>query len=81
MLKRTYFTLKPFCINCLYFIPHTNYPYDPLPSDQIYGKCRKFSEVDLVTGIVKYEYARVCRVDKCGPSGTQYIKKLESFIN
>ena len=80
MLRRTCITLKPFCINCVYFIPHTNnYPYDPIPSDQLYGKCSKFSEVDLVTGIVKYEYARVCRVDKCGPTGTHY-KKIEAFI-
>ena len=73
MLRRVYDTAKPFCVNCVYFIPHiNNYPYDPKPSDNLYGKCRKFFDVDLVTGIVKYEYARVCRVDKCGPDGKEY---------
>jgi hypothetical protein len=69
-------TVKPACVNCLYFIPHTNnYPYDALPSDSLYGKCRKFFEVDLVTGNLEYEYARVCRVNKCGVDGKEFIKK------
>ena len=75
-MNRFYSTVKPFCVKCLYFKPHTNnYPYDSIPSDSLYGKCRKFFDVDLVTGEVNYEYARVCRVDKCGPDGKEFIKK------
>jgi hypothetical protein len=50
-MNRFYSTVKPVCVNCLYFIPHkNNYPYDALPDDSLYGKCRKFFDVDLVTG-------------------------------
>jgi hypothetical protein len=67
--------MKPVCVNCLYFIPpKNNYPYDALPSDSVYGKCKKFFDIDLVTGEVTHEYARVCRVDKCGPDGKHFIK-------
>ena len=66
--------MKPVCVNCVHFIPAKNYPYDELPNDSLYGKCKKFFDVDLVTGLVEHEYARVCRVDKCGPDGKHFIK-------
>ena len=75
-MKRLYSTVKPVCVNCVYFLPHTNnYPYDALPCDSLYGKCKKFFDVDLVTGNVMHEYARVCRVSKCGPGGKYFINK------
>lgn len=69
-------TELPTCRNCVYFIEHT-YPYDPIPSD--YGKCKKFGEVDLVTGAIEYDFAKSCRdnIDKCGKHGSQYQKKNE----
>ena len=73
MLIRVYSTVKPVCINCIHFIPHkNNYPY-ALPGDS-FGKCRKFFDVDLVTGNLTHEYARVCRISKCGPAGTHFIQ-------
>ena len=30
------------CSNCLHFIEHTNnYPYDPITSNEQYGRCKK----------------------------------------
>jgi hypothetical protein len=68
----------PICINCLHFIEHkNNYPYDPNPSDHLYGKCKQFGEVNIITGIFQYEYARLCRdnSNKCGKFGSQYTPK------
>jgi hypothetical protein len=65
----------PFCVNCQFFIQHkNNYPYDPVPNDHLYGKCRKFYEMDLITGNVIHDYAIVCRnnKEKCGLSGREY---------
>jgi len=69
----------PICSNCLHFIEDTNnYPYDPLPSDEKYGKCKKFGVVNLVTGVIEYDLARNCRLknEKCGSLGTEYTKKI-----
>jgi len=64
--------VKPVCVNCIYFIPPKNiYPFD----DSLYGKCKKFFDVDLVTGMVEHEYAKVCRVNQCGPDGKHFINK------
>jgi len=68
----------PICSNCVHFIEHTNkYPYDPFPSDSLYGKCKKFGEVNIVSGIVAYDFASLCRDNnnKCGKYGSQYIPK------
>ena len=68
----------PSCFNCIHFIKHiNNYPYDTLPSDKEYGKCKKFGEVDLVTGIIDYDLAKNCRDDikKCGKNGSEYNYK------
>jgi hypothetical protein len=77
-MNRFYSNLKPFCVNCAHFIPHkNNYPYDPIPSDSVYGKCRKFFDVNLVTGIVKYKYAIDCRIDndKCDVDAKEFMEK------
>ena len=68
----------PICLNCIHFIEHkNNYPYDSLPSDSLYGKCKQFGEVNIVTGTFSYEYARLCRDNdkKCGKYGSQYKPK------
>ena len=59
----------PICSKCLHFISHTNnYPYDPIPCDFQYGRCKKFGEVNVITGVVDYDLARNCRFNssKCG---------------
>ena len=66
----------PVCINCVHFIEDkTNYPYDPPPNDEKYGKCKLFGKQDMVTGNIKYEYASLSRENekKCGEKG-QYFK-------
>lgn len=66
----------PLCIYCVNFIPHeTNYPYDNPPDDN-FGLCKKFGEVNLVTGIIEYDMAKNCRRDerKCGIEGFEYIE-------
>ena len=71
-------TELPSCFNCIHFIEHTNnYPYDSVPSDKEYGRCKKFGEVDLVTGLIEYDFAKNCRNDikKCGKNGAEYNNK------
>ena len=48
----------PICSKCLHFIEHTNnYPYDPIPSNERHGKCKKFGEMNIITGIIEYDLA------------------------
>jgi len=67
----------PICINCLHFIEDKiYYPYDQIPCDEQYGRCKKFGQVNLISGAIKYDLARDCRFDvsKCGNSGSEYIE-------
>jgi len=71
----------PICSNCLHFIEHTNnYPYDPIPNDEQYARCKKFGEVNLITGAIEYDLAKNCRlnVEKCGNLGSEYMEKIKS---
>jgi hypothetical protein len=71
----------PICSKCVHFIEYTNnYPYDPAPSNEKYGRCKKFGEVDMVTGVINYDLAGNCRLNdsKCGKFGSEYTKKTES---
>ncbi len=64
-----------FCNKCIHFIEHkNNYPYDSVPDNIEYGKCKKFGNVNLVSGLIEYEYAKNCRSDstKCGIVGSKY---------
>jgi hypothetical protein len=73
-------TNLPICVNCLHFIEHTNnYPYDEYPNNK-QGKCTKFGEVDVITGLVEYDFAKHCRDDikKCGKNGSEYKEKNKS---
>ncbi len=68
------------CINCVNFIEDkTNYPYERLPNDKLYGKCKKFGDQDLVTGEIDNAYAAMCRMDntKCGVSAKYFEQKLK----
>jgi hypothetical protein len=67
----------PICSNCLHFIEYTNnYPYDPIPSNEKYGRCKKFGEVNMVTGAIEYDLAINCRLNdsKCGKFGSEFNK-------
>ena len=68
----------PICSNCVHFIEHTNnYPYDPIPSNERYGKCKKFGEVNMITGVIEYDLASTCRINdnKCGIFGSEFTYK------
>ena len=68
----------PICSKCVHFIEHkNNYPYDPIPSDKLYGRCNQFGEVDLVTGLIEYDFASICRNNdnKCGKFASHYVAK------
>ena len=60
----------PLCRDCKFFIP-SGVPY-----------CRKFGNVDLVTGEKTYDYARVARnaADKCGETATNFEKNNFKLI-
>jgi hypothetical protein len=68
----------PICSKCVHFIEHTNnYPYDPIPCDEQYGRCKKFGEVNIITGMIEYDLASKCRLDNilCGKYGSEYTEK------
>jgi len=68
----------PICSNCLHFIEHiNNYPYDPIPSNERHGKCKKFGEVNIITGVIEYDLASNCRLNdsKCGKLGVEFTDK------
>ena len=68
----------PICSKCVHFIEHTNnYPYDPIPSNELHGRCKKFGEVNMITGIIENDFATDCRLDnnKCGKFASEYSKK------
>ena len=61
----------PICSNCLHFIEYTNTnPFDSY-------RCKKFGEMNVITGVIKYDLAAVCRLgdDNCGKKGSQYTAK------
>ena len=63
------------CAGCANFLEHsTVYPYDSLPNDEKYGKCKMFGEQNLVSGNIEYDYATWCRQDKykCGIDGKYF---------
>jgi hypothetical protein len=72
----------PICSKCTHFIEHTNnYPYDPVPRDDQYGRCKKFGEMNIITGVIENDLASKCRLNdsKCGKFGEEYTEKIESY--
>ena len=72
-------TELPICSKCLHFIEHTNnYPYDPIPCNKQYGRCKKFGQTNMITGEIEYDLAKNSRTDdnKCGRFGSEYTKKI-----
>ena len=64
----------PVCSNCLHFIEYTN--NNPLEG----YRCKKFGEMNLITGAIKYDLAAVCRLDEhaCGKDALHYTSKNQS---
>jgi len=67
----------PICKNCVYFKP---YNYDGKFYDL--GKCTKFGQMDIVSGIIEYKYACNCRTNNnlCGFNGTYYEERKHPNI-
>ena len=64
----------PICSNCVHYIELENdYPYDG-------STCKKFGEMDVITGAIKYDLALVCRLgdSNCGKKGLHYTAKNQS---
>ena len=67
----------PICKNCVYFKPYKN-------DEKIYdlGKCTKFGKMDILSGIIEYNYAYTCRIsnDLCSFNGTYYEERKHPNI-
>jgi len=65
----------PICKNCVYFKPY---------NDKIFhlGKCTKFGKMDILSGIIEYNYAYTCRIsnDLCSFNGTYYEERKHPNI-
>jgi hypothetical protein len=65
----------------VHFIEHTNnYPYDPIPNNEQYGKCKKFGEINMITALIDYDLANDCRLNdnKCGKFASEFSIKIKS---
>lgn len=63
----------PVCHKCANYIP--KYPYVPVNDlGRILGKCKKYGEMDVVSGEITYHYADLSRNNekKCGIEGKYY---------
>ena len=63
----------PSCKNCIYFEPNS---YDKDFTSGL-GKCLKFGEKNIITDVITYKYADLCRKDdtKCGEDGIYFEKE------
>ena len=66
----------PICKNCKYFENYNNKELYNL------GECTKFGEKDIISGIIKYYYASICRIfdNLCGKKGKYFQEKVETII-
>ena len=65
---------SPICVECVHFSPYekTN-EFDFYENDDR-GRCARFGTKNLVTGDIRYAFARDCRADikLCGRTGVYY---------
>jgi hypothetical protein len=69
--------ILPICAKCVNFIADdANHIYDRQIDDAKYAKCKKFYEMNLITGNKEYEFAHIARADYnlCGRNGIFYEK-------
>lgn len=66
----------PICLHCVHFIRPTELQKEYRDDYERYGRCKKFGEMNLITGEIEYSLARHCRLDdeKCGYIGTGYTE-------
>jgi len=65
----------PICKNCVYFKPYDEKSYH-------LGKCTKFGNMDILSGIIEYNYAYTCRTSNnlCSFNGTYYEERKHPNI-
>jgi hypothetical protein len=68
----------PVCKNCVYYQPHLS---DTLFNNRI-GKCTKYGKKEVVSGIIQYDFASVCRLSKykCGITGNDFVERPELLL-
>lgn len=68
----------PQCIDCAYFIKSTH------NNDKIqeFSKCRAFGEKNVISGIIRYDYAEIARdnASKCGIDGKKFVKAPDNSL-
>ena len=66
----------PICLHCLYFTRPTELQKEYRDDYELYGRCKKFGKLNLITNEIEYDVARNCRLDdeKCGYIGTGYTE-------
>lgn len=77
-MEKKQFTINskvPICKNCVYFKPYDEKIYD-------LGKCTKFGKMDVLSGIIEYNYAYNCRTnnDLCSFNGRYYEERKHPNI-
>ena len=67
----------PICLHCIHFIRPTELQKEYRDNYELYGRCKKFGKMNLITGEIEHDIARHCRLDDemCGSLGKEY--KLE----
>ena len=60
----------PICLKCVHFIRPSRQNDDY----ELYGRCKKYGKMNLITGEIQYSLAISCRLDddKCAYFGTGY---------
>jgi len=69
----------PVCSKCVYFIENKiNYSHNSITDNYLYGRCKKFGEINIVTGVIEHDFAYHCRMNnyKCGNSGKEYVDNV-----
>lgn len=61
----------PLCKNCVYFKSYKHPEYFDL------GRCTKFGKMDIISGVIEYQYAYTCRNNEncCGINGTYFEER------
>ena len=68
----------PICVNCKHYIPNQHIVNgNIIIQKDDYGKCKKYATVNLVSRIIDFDYASICRdnPNKCGSNGLYYLEK------
>ena len=66
------------CSNCLFFIKPIIRGDPAIQPSTLYGKCKQFSEKNIITGEIENFYALTCRKDKtlCGLEARHFLQNF-----